>query len=114
MPLVVKLNSRLDEIAAIVMTAKTRAKVAAVCTDAVLGARAGAATSRGATRANAMPQANASSAGTTNAARQPAYLTSKPVVTAASATPRLPARPLMPMVSPGRSAPRTSIGMPTG
>ena len=31
-----------------------------------------------------------------------------------SATPRLPARPLTPIVKPGRLAPRTSIGIPTG
>ena len=36
------------------------------------------------------------------------------LLTAATATPRLPTRPLMPMVKPGRVAVCTSIGMPTG
>ncbi len=61
-----------------------------------------------------MPHENAMSAGTTNAARHPAYLTSTPVASAATATPRFPESPLTPMVSPGRGDSRTSIGMPTG
>ena len=115
LPLVVKLNSRLDAIAAMVMTAKMRASGARV----VRGRGARALRRRrqfdAARRARtAKPQAIESSAGTANAARQPAYLTSRPVVTAASATPRLPASPLTPIARPGRGVPRTSIGMPTG
>ncbi len=75
---------------------------------------AGAAVSRVPTSAKATPQARQISPGTTKAMRQPVYLTRKPVSTAAKATPRLPTRPLTPMVQPGRGAPCTSMGMPTG
>ena len=70
--------------------------------------------SAGTSRANSTPSAMHSSPGTTKAARQPARCTRKPVAIAAPAMPRLPLSPLTPMVQPGRTALRTSIGMPTG
>ena len=114
MPFVVKLNSRLAVTDAIVITANTRANDADAGTLAPVARRAGATASSGAMRAKAMPHAMDSSAGRANAARQPAYLTRRPVTTADSATPMLPASPLTPIVSPGRGESRTSIGMPTG
>ncbi|MND03751.1 hypothetical protein D3C83_237250 [compost metagenome] len=52
--------------------------------------------------------------GITKAARQPIHFTRKPVTIAATAMPRLPASPLMPITAPGLGAFCTSIGMPTG
>ncbi len=104
----------LAEIDATVTIANTFASAPLGSIACVIGRRAGASPSTGATTAKARPQAKAMNAGATNAARQPAYLTRKPVMTAASATPRLPASPLNPIVRPGRFDPRTSIGMPTG
>ena len=60
------------------------------------------------------PSARQATPGTANAARQPNHCISKPVSAAATAMPRLPARPLTPIVAPGRAAPCSSIGMPTG
>ena len=68
----------------------------------LFGPASPAATPRAARAARKAPaQASAMAAGTTKAARQPAYLTRKPVSTAAKAMPRLPASPFSPMVKPG-------------
>jgi len=114
LPLVVKLKTSPLQVDVSVSTSTTRAIVAAG-RSTILGARFdGGAVSFGATSANAMPQATDTRPGTTNAARQPRYLTSKPVDSAANAMPRLPARPLTPITRPGRSVLCTSIGIATG
>jgi hypothetical protein len=64
--------------------------------------------------AKTMPQPIATRPGTTNAARQPIHFTSRPVTRAATAMPRLPARPLTPITAPKFLTFCTSIGMPTG
>ncbi len=115
LPLVVRLNSRLAVVAAVVITANTRASIAAGSSIAdFLLREAGGSDSCGARRANNTPQTIEASPGTTKAARQPIHLTRKPVTMAATAMPRLPASPLTPIVAPGFSACCTSIGMPTG
>ena len=113
-PFVVKLNSRLPETDATVTTAKICASVRFDTITRVGARRAGAIDSTGAIRANSTPHASAATAGTTNAACQPAYLSNVPVTTADNATPILPAKPLKPIVKPGRGERCTSIGMPTG
>ncbi len=81
--------------------ARTHASTAARCVGAALRRRRAARRERRARTAT--PQASASSAGTTNADAPARVLDQKPrSTTAASATPRLPARPLTPIVSPGR------------
>ena len=108
MPLVVRLKSRLDAIAAIVMTAKMRASGAGAA-DAFAPCDGGA-ISRGATRAKSTPQAIAKGR---RHERAPAS-TEKTGRHGGQRNPRLPARPLTPIARPGRFVPRTSIGMPTG
>ena len=107
-------KTRLIAVEVSVSTRKTRASSVggrSTC----FGARFdGDASSRGATRAKMKPQAIDTSPGTTNALRQPKYLTSSPVESAAAAMPRLPASPLTPITRPGVSVVCTSIGMPTG
>ena len=78
------------------------------------GRFAGARSSRGTRPRKRIPQSNAMAPGTTKAARQPAYFTRKPVSAAATAIPRLPARPLTPIVKPGFFEDCTSIGTPIG
>ncbi len=114
LPLVVKLNSSALVVAITVITATTRSSNAGGRAAAAALRRVGGSVSGGDRRANSRPQAIDTSAGATKAARQPAYLTISPVTSAASAMPRLPARPLMPIVRPGRALSRSSIGMPTG
>jgi len=101
-------------IAVIVITATIRAIVARGSATTLVVRLAGGSLSRGAMRANSTPVSRQSTPGIANAALHPRYLTRKPVSSAATAMPRLPARPLIPIVVPGRAAPCTSIGMPTG
>ncbi len=114
LPLVVKLKIRLPEMAASVMMRNTRTITCRGRFADRLGLFAGAVSSRGTSAANKSPHRSAMAAGTAKAARQPTTFTRKPVESAATAMPRLPARPLTPMVKPGRRAPCTIIGMPTG
>ena len=114
MPLVVKLKIRLLEIAASVITVSTRSRTARGRSTCLRGRLAGAISSFGTTSRNRTPQRTASRPGTAKAARQPAYFTRKPVRIAAKAMPRLPKRPLTPIVKPGFFECCTSIGMPTG
>lgn len=97
------------------MTTKTRtASARGSVRTAAAALRAGAAASAGATRANHSPSTMDATPGTAKAARQPKCCTRKPVVSAATAIPRLPDRPLMPMARPGVAECCTSIGIPTG
>ena len=114
MPLVVKLKMRLPVTAASVITTNTRRITEAGRSTDFFGRFAGGMSSRGTIAANSAPHASAIAPGTMKAMRQPAYLTRKPVSSAAKAMPRLPARPLTPMVKPGFFAFCTIMGMPTG
>ncbi|MNC85864.1 hypothetical protein D3C83_14800 [compost metagenome] len=116
MPLVMKLKSRLLATAAAVITVKARASITGVSTTFALPPLrfAGASVSRGQASAKSRPQAIETIPGMANAARQPIHLTRKPVTSAATAMPRLPARPLMPITAPGFFTCCTSMGMPTG
>ena len=111
----VKLKTIVPKIAVPVISATTRTSTPLGTSMGFFTGRfAGEPASFGMSSANAMPQAIAASPGTTNAERHPTYWISSPVDTAAAAMPRLPARPLMPMVRPAFFESRTSIGMPIG
>ena len=97
-----------------VMTTNARRITEAGRSTDFFGRFAGAMSSRGTSTAKSAPHASAIPPGTMKAMRQPAYLTRKPVKRAAKAMPRLPARPLTPMVKPGFFAFCTIMGMPTG
>lgn len=110
-----RLNSSPPEATAAVITKNTRASIdAGSCMPGWRARCAGGSRSAGATRRKTTPSAMHTSPGTTKAARRPKASTRWPVSSAAAAMPRLPARPLTPIVAPGFFACRTSIGMPTG
>ncbi len=114
LPLVVVLKTMALVMAVAIMTAMTRSIWARGSVAALVVRLAGGSLSCGATMANATPAAMEKRPGTTKAMRQPKYFTSRPVTTADSAMPRLPIRPLKPMVRPGFFECCTSMGMPTG
>ena len=102
--------------AAAVITVNARTSIAGDSTTLALPPLRldGASVSFGQVIAKTIPHAIARMPGTAKAARQPIHLTRKPVTSAATAMPRLPASPLSPITAPGLGAFWTSIGMPTG
>ena len=111
----VKLNNTLLVTAAAVITTSARANIGAGRLTLAPPLRlAGDETSCGQVRANTQPHTSAATPGRTKAARQPNHWIKKPVSKAATATPKLPARPLKPMVAPGLDERSSNMGMPTG
>ena len=101
-PGVWSVNNKLVVVAVPTMTKNVRiAKFLGSCTDEFFFLLE-AICSCGANQANKTPHKMDTAPGTMKATRHPCQATKKPVINAAMAIPKLPAKPFTPMVNPGR------------